>query len=494
MTDDKNPKNTTTDKTFSSDQPSSESQHFFSETDQASNQTPTPPVPPTPLSPSQETTSTSSLPTDSIVPTGTQTNQQDDGGNEELKAVVTSPHTPKKYGGTKVIATIFGIILLVGAVASGVYLVQREQELREQAKEKEHKIEICHVPPGNPENAQEIEVDKNAWKQGHDPHNAHSLDFVMCRENEDDDGDGRKNKDDDDDDNDGRKDNEDDDDDNDGKKDQDDDDDNDSVYQNCQRQCPPVTPTPTVTTTPTPTGSVSPVSCPSGTQYLFANVGQQLRQGGSVALEGTIASQTGTCTVITRNGVKLAQYCKKITVNFPNPVNLDTALIFDNDPKQGEQPWSINGVSLTVTGGGRWASQKLDITASQMIFDNGGDSSNFNVCVKTPSTTNTPTPTLPDEISAQCNNVIAYDTQWNTLSASDLSSLKQGDLVRFAVSGTTSQGSFDKARFTINGTQRPDVTTKKPGSEEFYDEYTIPSGTTSFTINAQVHHSTLGWF
>jgi hypothetical protein len=39
------------------------------------------------------------------------------------------------------------------------------------------KIVICHVPPGNPGNAHTIEVDRNAWENGHSPHNAHSLDY-----------------------------------------------------------------------------------------------------------------------------------------------------------------------------------------------------------------------------------------------------------------------------------------------------------------------------
>jgi hypothetical protein len=43
-------------------------------------------------------------------------------------------HVPEKYGGKKVIATIFGIMLLVGAVATGVYLAQRVQNPNEQAE------------------------------------------------------------------------------------------------------------------------------------------------------------------------------------------------------------------------------------------------------------------------------------------------------------------------------------------------------------------------
>jgi hypothetical protein len=58
--------------------------------------------------------------------------------------------------------------------------------------------------------------------------------------------------------------------------------------------------------------------------------------------------------------------------------------------------------------------------------------------------------------------------------------------------GTATSGTFDKARFVINGTETPEVTGQKPGSSgEFYYEYTIPAGTTSFNVTGQVHHQQL---
>jgi hypothetical protein len=39
------------------------------------------------------------------------------------------------------------------------------------------KITICHVPPGNPANAHTITISRNAWENGHSPHNAHALDY-----------------------------------------------------------------------------------------------------------------------------------------------------------------------------------------------------------------------------------------------------------------------------------------------------------------------------
>jgi len=99
----------------------------------------------------------------------------------------------------------------------------------------------------------------------------------------------------------------------------------------------------------------------------------------------------------------------------------------------------------------------------------------------------------PGGPSAQCLNIKAYDTSWNLLTSDQLKAPNAGDKIRFTVGGTTTGGSFDKAKFKINGVQRPEVTQKRPTTEEYFDEYTIPEAITTFTINAQIHHTTLGW-
>lgn len=101
--------------------------------------------------------------------------------------------------------------------------------------------------------------------------------------------------------------------------------------------------------------------------------------------------------------------------------------------------------------------------------------------------------TPPVTISASCNNVVAYDKNWQQLNMQQLSQLKAGDVVRFSVGGTTTSGNFDKARFTINGVQKPETTNLRPNTSEFYYEYTIPSNTTNFEVKAEIHHSQLGW-
>lgn len=97
--------------------------------------------------------------------------------------------------------------------------------------------------------------------------------------------------------------------------------------------------------------------------------------------------------------------------------------------------------------------------------------------------------------STSCSEVVAYDTQWNILSASDLSSLSAGDTVRFAVTGTTSEGTFEAAKFTINGVEQPETSLKKDQSTyEFYMDYEIPANVNNFEVKAMIKHSALGWF
>jgi len=112
-----------------------------------------------------------------------------------------------------------------------------------------------------------------------------------------------------------------------------------------------------------------------------------------------------------------------------------------------------------------------------------------------PSPTVTPTPspspTATPTSGGQCTEVKAYDTTWNLLTSTDLGKLEAGDTVRFTVLGTATQGTFDAARFTINGSLKPQVTTKKPNTNDFYYEYTLPAGVTSFEIKAELHHAGL---
>ncbi len=116
----------------------------------------------------------------------------------------------------------------------------------------------------------------------------------------------------------------------------------------------------------------------------------------------------------------------------------------------------------------------------------------------TPPTTPPATPIivggpLPITVLAQCFEVKVFNTDWTQIMISDLASKHAGDTVYFSVGGTATAGSFDKARFTVNGQLRAEVTALRPGTTEFYDVYTIPEGITTLTVAAQIHHISLGW-
>ncbi len=103
-------------------------------------------------------------------------------------------------------------------------------------------------------------------------------------------------------------------------------------------------------------------------------------------------------------------------------------------------------------------------------------------------------------IETSCGEVLAYDTDWNLLSQSDLSNLSPNETVRFAVTGKTSSGTFEAAKFTINGVEQPETTKNRVvdvrvyTAIEFYMDYVIPSGVDSFQVSAKVKHSLDGWF
>lgn len=100
-----------------------------------------------------------------------------------------------------------------------------------------------------------------------------------------------------------------------------------------------------------------------------------------------------------------------------------------------------------------------------------------------------------DTVTGECSAVVAYDENWTLLTSNALSQLKAGDVVRFAVTGTATSGTFDMARFSVNGETPQEVTDTKPGSaNEFYYEYTIPTGVSTFNVSAEVHHTEMGWF
>lgn len=106
------------------------------------------------------------------------------------------------------------------------------------------------------------------------------------------------------------------------------------------------------------------------------------------------------------------------------------------------------------------------------------------------------TPPSTPGAGAVCTPISAYSSTWTALSQSQLDALTPGSSINVCVngSGTGAFGTFDMARFTVNGTALPDTTTHRPSSSDYCSSYTIPSdGTTSFNVTAQIHSTTLGW-
>lgn len=110
-----------------------------------------------------------------------------------------------------------------------------------------------------------------------------------------------------------------------------------------------------------------------------------------------------------------------------------------------------------------------------------------------PTTPSQPSPTPTASPPGQCRNVGIYDTSWSPIT--DLTTLKAGQIIKFTTRGTIG-GSYDLGRFRVNGgTWLPSVngTAQISPNGEYYYEYTIPTGITSFTIEAMVHETTEGW-
>lgn len=95
--------------------------------------------------------------------------------------------------------------------------------------------------------------------------------------------------------------------------------------------------------------------------------------------------------------------------------------------------------------------------------------------------------------TASCGNAKTYSANWTLLTDPQLASLAPNTVVNFCATGSTSTGSFDKAQFTINGIQQPETTTKRPGSNDFCQSYTIKVSDTTMNVTAKIHHTTFGW-
>lgn len=124
-------------------------------------------------------------------------------------------------------------------------------------------------------------------------------------------------------------------------------------------------------------------------------------------------------------------------------------------------------------------------TRCQLLKSQGGVGEYESECVKDKPSTMIAT--------ASCQSTKAYSSTWTLLTASQLSTLKTGDIVNFCVSGTASSGTFTKAMFTINGVLQSETTMQRPSNTDFCQQYTIPAGTTTFNVVGDIFHDVMGW-
>jgi hypothetical protein len=165
------------------------------------------------------------------------------------------------------------------------------------------------------------------------------------------------------------------------------------------------------------------------------------------------------------------------------PGQQDTSLgCQQNNPLPGGVAW--NAANHNITGSYCGTVQVDEIGSNPLEFCSRTDTSTCN---------QTPPPTQPPQITASCTNVKAYNTSWTQLTSAQLSALPRGSTINFCVVGSATGGSFDRARFTINGALQAETTTKRPNTQDYCQSYTIPATGNSFNVQAQIHHATLGW-
>ncbi len=344
------------------------------------------------------------------------------GGNDNSFGSVTtssSAHVPEKYGGKKVIATIFGVLLLVGAVAAGVALVRDTQLFNQNANVGIGNIAIfkfiCDrvgdqdVCNGRDTSLGDYKVDFKVHSGDNDQGSVVQTITVTISDNQN--GQGNTG----------------------------------NASQGRSVGDPLDSGTYTVCEIPiayNATGDRVP---------LDVEPRPTASNGGSSGGTNQVQYGSNCITVDLNSGEAELKYLDKRQVPAATPIPT-----IPSSPTPTLKP----GISVSPT--------------------------------STVTITSTPLPTLAPDIVAKCLNVKSYDEDGNLLSATDLSNLKVGSKVVFAVAGQANSGTFSKARFSVNGVSIGE-TTNTNSNGEYYLEYTIPSGVSTFMVKGEVNHSTLGW-
>lgn len=409
----------------------------------------------------------------------------------DLPPIISPP--PKKFGGKKIIATILGLLILVGALGTGVLLVKQQQDIREKAAAGD----VCRsiggqcVPDNYSCDGADDQIDCPPEKKcgrgdctRPDCNSGNCYNDCICIGN---------------------------------------------TPSECRAACP--TPTPNCNTGNCYNDCIcngnTPGECHAACPCNTGNCYNDCICNGNTHTECSAACRTPTptptqCTRVTDprrvtgdtltitsadiNKCKAACPDGKVWVSKYrcNGINLPagcqdngTVLTWDAQVGNSFPVGTLTCGSVQIDAGCKNQANTYGSVAylfkSASVACTSPTPTPRGTSTPTPTRTPTPTPTPTPGLVPQCLNIKAYDTNWIQLTAEDLNKLKAGDKVLFTVAGTPAN-KIDKARFKVNGTQRPEVTQKKSGTDEYYDEYTIPAGVTSFRVNAQLHHVTVGWF
>ncbi len=161
------------------------------------------------------------------------------------------------------------------------------------------------------------------------------------------------------------------------------------------------------------------------------------------------------------------------------------------------QEWVQN---VCISQGRSWCSNSeagggMTCCAAGYVCNPGGEGCVPGGNPSNPPRSNPPSnpPSSTPQITATCQNIKAYSTSWTVLTQSQLANTPVGGHINFCVTGATTGGSFNKGRFSVNGTALGETTTQRPGSQDYCKEYVIPANTSTFTVVGDIHHVTLGW-
>ncbi|HUW21269.1 MAG TPA: hypothetical protein VMW41_01240 [Candidatus Bathyarchaeia archaeon] len=278
--------------------------------------------------------------------------------------------------------------------------------------------------------------------------------------------------------------------------------------------CPTTTPTPTSVPTPTPTPTGVPTPTPTPAQGECPDcetiIGKPLIddetwstevwQPQKPSFQHTFTRPENATHVVIHNSWQWSgdpnQFQSNEVHELVTPLGTVNCPDFGNEELEGQTfccgsvhgSFTENELSVTVNFTGDTSSPGSHLAIVKVEWC--GETATI---TPTPTPTGVPTPTPTPTPSASCDWIHAYNEEWEAIT--NYSSLQAGEIIYFGVSASFSQGNIDGARFRINGGEWLTTAEQRTIGNEtiYYISYTIPTATYHFRVEAEVHHSSLGW-